>query len=1504
MANKANQLFTVDFAGTLGAAWPLSAMRTVPSVAGITPRLDGKGRGIAGTQPIAIGYVWAGMAPFYPGRSNYKVDLEAQWKNPGGAGEREVGLIVRAKDGDNYLVARLKSMASSNPQLRLFKRVGGVETQLGATYSGAGLGSALLAGGIRFRVRVEDLADGTGNTRVTVYTESLGATGNGTSRIDYTGDLSELRGSFTAGVEVGRLWWNDDIRVDNLTAWDFADEWVPPAPNQGGTGWSVELGDTLYKVNDDTGQLEGVSPPVFLEWARQGYGPNGNSAALSTAAFTGGLVRPNCRVAVWYGSTKVFTGRVARGEQAAEPENEAQTWECRDAFFLGRQVILTEDNGTGVLNFNVEDKSADEYLADRQGMTIGAVLKFLFDRYTDGNEGLRFYDAAPHSGTAYVQSELDALDAVVPNLAVSNNFAAAVVQLLSYFPKCQVWVDPTDLVWHFRDVTALSPEVVSLTSEWASVRASPDPSRSFTAVKWRGAKPEPKAPTVYNFSTGGGEGQLRPAWTKAQEDNYNSGKRHLSQATCVILNAGNVSLPPAPDVPKGAIVYVDVAVSNNLDPDDFRGALATFSDDGYPRWCLGHTSTRLYFNLAWGGGTPPSVGSRVFLSLVDERAAAELSAQGVGRAFFLPPTIVCGYPSAAGAGFKAQGWCGTASVEADGNDGLVYSQEQAFKMAFRTAEQMAALPCDPTVTLAEKPKPPIGLINFFPPKGGSPPKPGCEGMGTFPQVRINLSVSEAELVAPSFREPATGYHGEAFALDAGVWDGAGEPAADDWGVRQVYVYDDPNYTSDSQTAGLRKAAQAILAVYGQRVYLFDVRLGTPWGKQDGQAGVVLDTVVSRWAGLFKCVSLTSGKRTTTFESAAFPTFEVTWNVRARTTTVRAGTAAGWLGIDAEALTRELREAAVDKKIGRAIQALEDYRNRALDKALKAMPKQGGGIDGCDVLVSDVVNKKSTTVQQKFEDDQQVTSQLSATLKTLNDLVLGNPKSVPGDTHAATDGVTGGLVIPGNGATLGKPVGHDIAFPGVPEGVPNADTSRYGGVPGVDDPAGGVPSRLTVRLGNVVFRSKHNADGRIIGIEGAPQGSGGAVPVGGWQPIATPADVYTLLAKPIVELPHPESVTGVLKRRDDGLAEQLKASHDAEGKPLAPGSTSAAFPDGAPPSLASWLRTPGHSRFFRMVPGTWGDPAGPVWQGPGQAGLWPARYWRVLVPENVLVEVENLGAGAGDNGGSWSPVVVNGANLYITDGYCVHKQAHGSDMEQDARFSGAGGIPDLPTPREPGMPFGFSADAWRYPSGVPVSGVGAAFALPSGGIAGSLFTLQWAEDSFAAAPDAAGTTHLFRIDTVWRASAWGAPTAGTPQAGTNDGTGATTGRFMAPGGAVPPGLRVPSDTVGGAVGVSAVYLGGTATNPPRLIGLGVTLAVIEGGYLVRIKEKVTRLTDVCVSAFPWSHQPLSLGEALVLAVEKPEAEGLTVSEGWAIELNPPVAEVEALTLEDSIGLLLF
>lgn len=1505
MANTANLIASRDFTGALGDPWPLSWVGSPPFT---PPRLAGNGEGI-GSLAMGAG-VWRGKAGFYPGRSNYKADLRCRWKNPGGAGDREVGLIVRMKDANNYLVARLRSMGAANPELRLYKRIAGVETLLGS-YSGAGLGASKLYAGVVWRVRVEDLVDGTGNTRVTVYTDALGPNGNGTQRIDWTGSVGPLRGLYTVGVDLGTLVYNNDVYVDDLEVYDFGDEWVPTAPQNGGTGWQVELDGTLYNVNGDTGQLEDLDPPVHLETVTQGYGPNGNTASFTVSgAFQGGAIRPNMVVKVWWNGSIVFRGRILKGDRSASASREGSAWTAYDAFALAKQVIISDDDATGTRTYNVEDRAADEYRDDRQDMELGDVIKDHFDTFTDGDGGLRYYGAAPEDGSAaYQVNELADLDAVVPGVSTSNNFAAAIAQLTALMPSFQVWVDPADLVWHFRDVTNLTGDTINMTSEWVvNVKASPDPTRSYTKVRWRGVKKERADETTYEFSSTtradfGAPGG--PAWTKDQEDNYHSGKRHLGiKVIKSIVIAGTVPFPKPAGVPDNALVYVDVLAAEGLDPDDFRGAVVSVSGDAYQRWCVGHTSTRIYLGSPlWGGGTPPPPGSSMVMSLVDPDAIPALSAAGVGRAFFLPPVQICGGSKYLNANLQNHGLCGTARVSYNGADGVTYSQEYQAKVHFASAAQSGGgMPCNPVVEMAEKPKPPIGLVNYLPPAGGSPPKTLCQPgernqPAQFPQVKIEFSASSTEDDAPTFDEPDDGYRGDAYSTDPTTWDGGGDPYGDDWGVRQVYVYDDPNFTDEDMIPGLRKAAASLLAVFGQRVYLFDAVMATPWVPHPDALPAVVDEV-ARWAGLFKHVSLSSSKRTTTFESAAFPSYMVTWNVRARTTTIRAGTAAGWLGYDAQVLTRELRMAAVDKRIAQVVRTLEDYRNSIIDKNLKAQQPPGGPIPACEVEVVDETNRRIVTVEKKFDDDQKVVSALSAAVKALNNLTIGAAQSNPGN-NVAPPGHDAGYALPGAGSVLGSPGTFEIAHQGIPENVPNADRSRYGGIPGVDDLAAfGQPSRVLLKRAGLVFRTRHDGNGNINGIEAAPINADGSVPAGGYTSIEKPEDVYTALGVPLIDVPAHESIVGKVRRRTDDIAGEIGMVRGDVADLMSPGDKDASHPDGAPASIASIVRSQAAAEGLRLVPNTWGDPGGPVFEGPVGSVANAEMFWRLMVPENLLVRVNYVGPGAGLNGGAWEWDTSDPRGYeYLRSSRIVHLHKQASEMEDvSAAFGGTPGE-SAPLDESPRHPWGMRGSAWdmRAGAGVVVA-VGATFTLPPGTVGRIGIVAGFRENPWR--PLGVGQTWDYDIWTTYALSPWTAP---APQGGgsvSGDATGDGGGRFMGPGDAVPPGLRQPW---GPDYSVAVVGTGtGSSAGTVIVGGIGIEIAQVDSGWLVRIEEDMGA-ADVVVSSELWEGEVAGIADAIVLEPGLVKPEGFGIADGVFLEVNPPVETLEGIGIADDVEL---
>ena len=1474
----ASLLFTNTFDGAGSPTfdpWPnFTSPMGNPALAS-QPVVDGHGWGIASRHHAAL---WRLKETRQPGRGDYKADLHTKWKNPGGQGDRSVGLIVRFKDFSNFIIARLASKIGGANELTLWKVIGGVESQLGSTYTGTGVSGSKLYAGMSWRVRVEDLQDGSGDTSIKVFTDPLGASGDGDLRIDWIGP-PPLRGNYTVGVELGELVKGTDVRVDNLEVYDFGDEWTSATPSEAGAGWQVELDGVLYDCNDDTGQLEDLALPVTLMGCGQALGLSGGQEAkfrISGEFQEGTFLRANQEVRVYHDGDLRFNGYMSKGRMLAQPQ-ETQEWTAKDSSWRATYVNLEEDDCSGTLFFNVYDQDSDDRDPDRQGMTIGEIIAFFFDRYVDSNEGLRFYGAAPAAGLPYVQSELNLLDAVVPDISVSGNFLNAIQTLLKWMPTYQIWVDPEDKVWHFRDVTSATGENIALASEWAKLSIQPDPERSATAILWRGAKKEQDAGLTLSNSDA--------AWTDGQAQTFEKNKRHKSHVTLDILFAADAPFPPSVPGQPGyqgkagqSLVYVEVA-PGVLDDDDFRGAVASVSGDAYDRWVVSHTSTRLWLSSpAWGGGTPPTPPQTITLNLVHPDAVAALSSQGVGRAFFLPLAELCPGSNPYKGNFKNGGWCGSASVSARGDDKSTSTQNYRYKLHMMSVEQTNAFGRCGVVELAEKPKPPIGLFNKLPPPGGSPPVPDCQAGGSIiPQVQIEINLPTTEECAPKFRIPE---EEETFEGDA----------YEEWGVRRTVVIDDPDFVHVDQEPGLKKAAQNTLDVFSQKIYLWDVTLATPWRDSGVTPGFrPPPTTTSRWAGLTKRITLSSSKRTTGYESIDnLPVFSVWWDVPGNTTTLRAGTAAGWIGGDFGAIARTLVDKNEQKRIAKMLKELEDFRNRLIAKAADRVGgTQGGAIDGCDVQVIDQNTKKVTNINVKAEQEQELLNHQGLAALAADTLFNGVEQTFPGaqpDVPGLTDTEAQQAL---DGPVLRSYANHRIPFMG-PTGATNSDRGKYGGLIGIDSfDAGGAPE-IIFKRGGLAFRKKPNATGDQgggVGLQYSQLGTDGHPT--SWTDYSSPLDLPTGMT-PLSMLGHGSTQHQLLLRSRE-LARALGRVENSLGELLAPGDSDAASGiDEAPADLASMFRASGLlGGDLRIVPASFGDPGGLVFEGPvSDSGATSGMYWRVMTPEMLLVRVSEV-PGAGTNGGDWEWFAASGDSYqYMTGGGIVHKQAHPAEFEP---MCGLGGVPHPASGADATHPFGITGNVMALDTSAR-SGVAVNIPIPPGAVGTPVFSVGLKEDWDN--PMGSGAVYDMEFAYSYQASAWTASSATTINGAISGNVGGTgTGQFRSPGGAVPPGLRAVSAAVNNP-GTGSAGFGGIVT------GISVDIAVIEGGYLARIKEDPIGVADEVVHSHPATVETVSMGDSFALEFTKVIAETVGIGDDWSVELNPPVDVGELVTIGDS------
>jgi len=397
---------------------------------------------------------------------------------------------------------------------------------------------------------------------------------------------------------------------------------------------------------------------------------------------------------------------------------------------------------------------------------------------------------------------------------------------------------------------------------------------------------------------------------------------------------------------------------------------------------------------------------------------------------------------------------------------------------------------------------------------------------------------------------------------------------------------------------------------------------------------------------------------------------------------------------------------------------------------------------------------------------------------------------------------------------------------------NGDRGRYGGQIVTDAALDSRPPREIYRRAGLAFRKREDGAGNPaggVGVEYSPVGVHGA-PTGPWTPFTSARSLPNQRA-PLSMLGHGSTQHQLLEMARE-LARALGRVEDQVTEALlAPGDVGDGYPDGAPADLASMMRVAGVANpWLRPVPQSFGDPGGLVFQGPmNDLGANAEALWRVRTPELLLMKVIDVGPGGGLNGGryAWDTSGPGGTTEFLAGASVVHKQIDPVAMTEDMRFPGGA------VPMTPANPFGFGNEGMLLNAfGAGVSGAGGVLPMPPYA-RGTVGVWALVGEDPAGPPLPPNRTFQLQMDIAWKASPWGPPAPGpVVNLPVSDGTGQGTAIFMGPGGSVPPGLRKPSD-----IAVSVVYTPGGGTAPPNaglvLMGIGVEVAVIEGGYAVRV-----------------------------------------------------------------------
>ncbi len=1467
------------------------------------PVIDGQGHGVGGV----VGQTWRLRATSHPGRANFQADLWAKFRNPAGFGSNAaVGLLVRCADAKNTISARISLDGSGGaPTLRLVQIVAGVETVLDS-YTGAGLTNAMLAAGVAWRIRCEDAG---ANSILTVFVGPDGGASKGTQRIAWDGVLpAVLRGSLPTGVELIRApsagnqataW------VDNHEVYDLADESAEDDPGDG-SGWTLEIDG----VNYTRAQLAAFDPPIrsFSVW--QGFGPDGCGLRIVSEGdwvMKAGL-RPGLPVRAFHHGKCRFRGTLMPGTASATLR-EAQVWEAYDATWLAGLVTLEEDDGTPTHTFNVYDEESDLWRDDRQEMTIGDVIAFLAERY---GEELRRVGAAPQTLDMFVTSELTALDAVIPDLAISGTFQAAIFQLIGYMRKYQPFVDPLDGRWHFRDLTAARQEAISCQADWVQPKRTADPRKSFTRVRIVGSAKEEDAPVTLKLS----DGSLKPAWTTPQQ--ALSGKHEQRKGEF----AGFTSSGGA-EVFEGVMrTYLVLAGAYGIKDDEWRGAIESIASSG--QFVVGNKNvggaTRVYLGpSAWPGGIPPAPGTPFLLTMLDKQAMKHLSDIGVGRAFYVfRPITTCGgggksslYDQGIGRGQA----CGSAFIKGrDPDSGRLYAEEYDMQVYGPTAKAMAAGFCNPVAVIANKPKPPISLINFFrdgsPP--GSSPLSGCQagstpGMPQGPNIDVELVIKKKKGKAPEVSTPSPT-----------TWSG---PAYDDWDVKRTKTISFPDFVDQAaQGPGLQKACDAVHAILSQKAELVEIVLATPWQPhhQFVLARHAQGYASEQWAGLTAGVTVSSSRRSTGLEGVTnLPVYRVEWDVMGNRTILQAGTAAGWLNVDAEQIARAFTEKGLLAKTARlvkdALQDLSCLLRKPIDRVGAASV---GPTPGCEVPVIDSVRR---TVKSVEEDDEQKKDNIAhlGLKQHLSDILDSGLQDTefPGSQ----------IEMPGFDGPEGKQVGkYGRVLQSLPESplqgasrYANGGRGRYGGPIASDESVAGQPPDEVARFAWGVVRKRADGNGSNRGgydLEWSPLDAQGA-PTGAWNPLNAATDLNAG-AGPHLKYARKGSQSAQLRDRTDVIADVVGLRKDDAGRILDPaaGPGSTPFNDGPPADyITALLVAATASAHLWPRLDTLDDPGGLVFEGPKSVdGADAGCLWQVVMPERLLVKVTDVGVGGagarnGAQGGRFAPdtaATPAGTVEVLKRGDIVHKQAEamGGDL------GNVGVNPLAAVPIADDSPFGFLG-----PGGAPItagwamgaipavfSGVGARLEMPAYSRGTPMFTFHFMEDPFAAGPAAGGALMGGVVQYAYQASPWSGITASAPApvlvTAPNPGPAfPAKGVFLLPGGAVPPGLR---RAFGLAVafqrqpGVPGVDGGAGAL---ILQAIGVDIAVTETGFAA-----IHRVSGVAAVTTkdnqPWKHELVAVGESATFRYTHRESRAVLAFEASARgQTDPPYVSFEDVSV---------
>jgi hypothetical protein len=157
----------------------------------------------------------------------------------------------------------------------------------------------------------------------------------------------------------------------------------------------------------------------------------------------------------------VFRGRILVRDLRGEPGREFVAYHARGLRALARRVpVLDPLTGVPTVTFNSPPPEEDPWQAGRAGFTCGQIIQWLIDTFAPE---LIAAGVLREGGTHYLQSELDALDVVPPEVTFEEvSVEEAVETVLQEQADHGYRIDPASQSFCFQQLSALPETTVTI----------------------------------------------------------------------------------------------------------------------------------------------------------------------------------------------------------------------------------------------------------------------------------------------------------------------------------------------------------------------------------------------------------------------------------------------------------------------------------------------------------------------------------------------------------------------------------------------------------------------------------------------------------------------------------------------------------------------------------------------------------------------------------------------------------------------------------------------------------------------------------------------------------------------------------------------------------------------------------------------------------------------------------------------------------------------------------